>query len=757
MKKIKKLLDTHSWLVIPALFFATSLWFNFRLFWSQLIFDNSTTGRVWAEVRVFEWLTSKFYRIMISGKNPFGMANGMLYPFQIQVGLTDAGNGLFYPLFRSLFSSYQTFTLILALSQIIANVGMYLLLRKLNIGKAIAFIIALAFGYMTFLGPREGHMNYWVIYVFPWFYLSVLNLLSAKSLRGIVISASATAFFLVLSLWINFYYFIMILVSVGSFFGYFLLSQRKEFFISLTRNWRRLILTVVATLVILLPWLMGMYERLKFERLPIISGWGGAINYSADLFLFFIPGQYNHYIYTYFPQAYTALIKRYAPFADGAFENFVYPGVIILACYFLGIFFARRKSFAPTAKKILPYFAISLVFVILTLGPFLHVFGRWGLDIGEGIRLVIPLPYVLFHYVPLLDNIRVPGRLIVGFIFFAYIVSAYVLEYLFREQPPKNRMMLFSLLIVVFVLDHRYVDYVKPPTQEYPYKIFNEIKKDLSPVSVMEIPFVVRDGFTYFGDEDAVLSVIGESYHGKPVIGGYTGRIPDYVRAYYIRNPFFGYMGRHIDQNIQRNPIIAKDEMVEWQKLRVEASKDVIDFLDIKYIIVDSQKPYSATLSAQLNNLGFASKKKEGSFVLLSRTPEPREFLALDMVDPASVTYLGMGWHVLEDDFRWSKKKNSFMFKVLNPRDLQLKFIAGTFTDDIPGKIYVNKKKVGSLVFSKGKQEYSLPIQSTYFIKGINTIHVIFDSFMVPSEVVPGSEDLREISGRFWKIWLSEL
>ena len=127
------------------------------------------------------------------------------------------------------------------------------------------------------------------------------------------------------------------------------------------------------------------------------------------------------------------------------------------------------------------------------------------------------------------------------------------------------------------------------------------------------------------------------------------------------------------------------------------------------------------------------------------------------MVDPASVTYLGMGWHVLEDDFRWSKKKNSFMFKVLNPRDLQLKFIAGTFTDDIPGKIYVNKKKVGSLVFSKGKQEYSLPIQSTYFIKGINTIHVIFDSFMVPSEVVPGSEDLREISGRFWKIWLSEL
>ena len=180
MKKIKELYNKYPWLLILIVFCAVSVWFNYRLFWSQLLFDSSTKGRVWGEVQVFEWLTNKFYRTLITGHNPFALVDGMLYPFQIQVGLTDAGNGLFYPLFRPFFSSYQSFMLIFALGQILANIGMYLLLCKLNIRKSISFIIALAYGYMTFLGPREGHMNYWAIYVFPWLYVSILQLISAE-------------------------------------------------------------------------------------------------------------------------------------------------------------------------------------------------------------------------------------------------------------------------------------------------------------------------------------------------------------------------------------------------------------------------------------------------------------------------------------------------------------------------------------------------------------------------------------------------
>ncbi len=726
MIKISEYIDKRSiWFVLFGFLFF-SFWFNGSLFWSQIFFDSSTNGSIWGEVRVYEWLTNKFYEAIVAGQNPFGFYTGMLYPFRLQIGLTDAGNGLFYLPLRPFFSSYTSFSIIMALSQLMANIGMYLLLRKFQISKMVSFIIALAFGYMTFLAVRQGHLNYFMIYVFPWFYLCGYSLLISKEASTRIVSGLGAAVFFALSLWTNFYYFIMIVISIGAFLIYYLTIAKKQLFIKLKERWLDLLRTVLFIILLLIPWIKGVYEGIKFESIPRLPGWGGAIDFSADLFSFLVPSGYNHYINNYYPDLYEKIVKTYAHFAEGAFENFVYPGLIILIGLVLYSILHLKKGHRVKMKPSQPFFFVTIVFFVLTLGPFLHVFGRGGYYLDDTIKLVIPMPYVLLHFIPLFENIRVPGRLVVAFIFFAYITVAYVFEYLIRKRSSFFRSLFFGALLLVFIFDQRYVSNLTPPDVDYPYKIYETIAKDPSFSTVMEIPFTVRDGFTYFGDEDAVSGIVGESYHGKPIIGGYTGRIADYKRAYYYRNPFLGYLGRAMDSNVSKNPIIDQKELSKWSTLDKQSALLVIDFLDIKYVIVDNKEIYSDTVSKTLIDLGFKEMMTDGRFSLLMRPPKNREFLKVDFDTPNLVTYLGMGWQEKEGQFRLAEKKASVMMKLTKKRDMTLRFITHVERPKSVS-IDVNKKNIGQLLLTPKNSSYKIDTNNK-LNPGINEIHFFFDS-----------------------------
>ncbi len=726
LKQILEYIDKFSWLTTFLLFSVINIIFNYGLFWRQLIADDSKIGAVWGEVRVYEWLTSKFYRSLLALDNPFGQVDGMLYPFQVHLGLTDAANGFFYIPLRLFFSSYQSFVIIIALSQLFANVGMYLLLRKLKFDKILSCIISLAFTYMTFLAPREGHLSYWFIYMFPWFYLCVLHLISEKKQTYRYIAAIGTALFFALTLWINFYYFIMLCISIAIFFFYFLFLQPKMFFMRILKFWKEIFLIMAAELFLLTPWLFALYDGYTFDEFPKVSGWGGAIQYSSDLFSFFIPSQYNYYISNYLTPIYDGIVTRIAPFAYGAFENFTYPGLIILVSFGLLVYFFNKKDFLTTKKKLYPFLIVSCTFLVLTLGPFLHVLGKWGFTVAEGIRIVVPLPYALLHKIPFIENIRVPGRLIVAFIFFAYIVSAYIISYALSKTSKKNRTYILATMFIIFLGDHRYIDSLKAPKMDFPYQIFQEIRLDPEHSSVLELPFVVRDGFVYLGEEDAIFGIVGESFHRKPILGGYTGRIADYKKAYYFHNPLFGFLGRSIDRNLALNPSIDKAELLNWEVLKDAAALDTIDFLDIKYVIADMSKKNISTAAAELQRLGFQEVMKERSFTLLGRQPDPREFIYIDVGDQNAVTYLGMGWKEVVEGGRPTAKKASIMLKIAKERPMQLVLEGGAYkkTD---AEIYLNKKRIGKTTILPGESRYILNT-NPYLRTGINTVHIIFDT-----------------------------
>lgn len=756
MKKIIDiLLKRFSWLLVVIGYAIINIIFNYHLYWHQLITDLSKTGAVYGEVQVYEWALEKFYQILISGHNPFGTSTAILYPFGLNFSLLDLGYGLFFPLLKPFLSTNQTVSVLVVIFLFLANIGMYLLLRKLNFNKVLSFIIGAAYGYMTFLMPRAGHLSYWCHFVFPWFYYCFISLLTNKNNFKKVLSSVGISLFFVLTLWSNFYYFVILLISIFSFIIYFLLLKTKIFFNQIKKLWKHFILIGLLILIFLIPWLKGLYEFFIFDQVPRTQGWGGAIEFGSDLFNYFIPSEYG-YLVTKFPillKPFSLFLNFYTPTARSIFENFTYPGIIILFCFF-ALIFLYKKFDKKIKEDIKPFLFTSIVFFILTLGPFLHVFGHWTLTVDEGIKIVIPLPYIILHYIPFLNNIRVPGRLIVGFIFFAYIVCAYIINYFLKNKSIRFKQIFFVILFLIFFADQRVTDNVFPPPQIYPYKIFQTIKSDQAKISVLEIPFTVRDGFTYFGSGDAIGMTVGQLLHGKSVLGGYIGRIADYKKNYYRLNPFLGFLGRMIDENLLNNPSIEKNDLINWKNIGLEKSKKTIDFLDIKYIINNDEKSYSASLSAVYQELGYEKKLIDNKYSLWEKRLDQNEYKNIQMDNPADNLFLGFGWYDLENNFRWVDRRSSVMFKIQKPGKYSLNFEAAAFYKDQPVTVYLNKKKVAKINISTEMKEYSVPI-FTKFETGINTVYFMFDKYYLPSNVIPGSLDERRLSGKFIKIWLT--
>ena len=122
---------------------------------------------------------------------------------------------------------------------------------------------------------------------------------------------------------------------------------------------------------------------------------GGADVYVADLLSWLLPSPLH-------PLWGSALRPAYARFTGNLAENIVFPtfAVWVLAC--LGL----RRAGSPARA----WFAVAGVFILLSLGPFLHVAGRGALEVRPGMFLRLPLPKLLLDELPLLAGARAAGR-----------------------------------------------------------------------------------------------------------------------------------------------------------------------------------------------------------------------------------------------------------------------------------------------------------------------------------------------------------
>jgi hypothetical protein len=699
------------------IYIVTNFLFNFRYFFSQILDDSTHRGSIFGEVWMFEWLTEKFYEKMVSSANPFAAISGIIYPFQIQLGATDAGYGLFLWPFKYLLSTHQALFLIIPLSTLLACFGMYFLMKKVGIRREISFLVGLAFGNMTFLIPRLGHLNYWCIFVFPWFYYCLMSLFKSKRQSSRALFALGMSVFFSLTLWLNFYYFVILCSSIVFLGLYYCLKQRSVCMLYLRQFWTFGFMFLVFVGIFQIQWIIALVDWIRFDQLPVTPGFGGAIEYSSDLINYFIPSAYGYY--TDFIGKY---IGKHFIFASHIFEDFTYPGVIILVVYGIYIWQWVIKKKLSFHHRAAPLFWTGIFFVILTLGPFLHIFGKWGILVDDNIRLVFPLPYLGLKYLPFFNNIRVPGRLVVGFIFFAYWVVGLWLNQWSKRFSAKKMFFVTAMIILIVIIDQRYKEEVAP-TQVFPWSLYQRIAQDNADFSVFPVPFTIRDGFTYFGDYQATTAHVAESIHHKPMIGGYTGRIADYKKDYYRNDALLGYIGRLIDENKDTNPTVDKQTLSDWTSLDYTKARETIDFLDIKYVVANDLQPYSASISSILKQLGYQQTKKEVGYTLWMKPLISKEFLTIDMSSPSANLSLGMGWDPPNGNKRFMTKNASVMFKITKIRPMTLIFSANSTSNQQKLTVYINKIKLKSIDISTDEKNYSIEIPPLIMAEGINTVH----------------------------------
>ena len=669
-------------------------------FWRQLWSDDSVSNAVHGEVVAASWGMEQLYQNILDGKNPFDYRLGQLYPFGNSLLSTDSGNGFFFLFTRPWLSINQSLSLIVIMSVIISCLGMYLLLTALGVRRGIAFWLGAAFGFTTILQPRMGHLTYMSIYVFPLFFYAVIK---SKPIM--------TALFLILSLYLNLYYFVILIMMSVWMLIHYLWTRRGQIASELYQYRRKILVFGVSCFTLLLPWLVVFGKVRRFEGLPQTEGWGGAIDFSADLLGIFIPSTYSRFLYGTAEQ-----IGAKLPFAWGIFEQHIYPGIIILLGLLL-IAWQWKKLARQLKLQLLPWILGAIGFWILTLGPFLHILGKWRINL-DGVPFVIPMPYALFHYLPFMENIRSPGRLAIGMVFFAYVAIGLLIE-----KSKWRYWGVIGLLSLIFVLDHPF-KYTPAVSRHIPTRIYQTIESDREFFSIYEMPSAVRDGFKYFGNLASLDFIPGQLIHDKPIIAGYFGRVPDFKREYIASNPFFGYMGRLMDPGVENNGAIDRTELSKWRSLDLIQSQKAIDFVGLKYVILQNDAIYSASAAAALAQLDFQQVMTENNFSLWQRKLINKEFINVMVGQSGDDMYLGVGWRGRDNNFRYMGKTGSIMFRLNQSRPMKLLVTGAAYHKPQRAKVYLNQKLVGEIDLGIETEKHVLDIGSVP--SGLVTVHIIF-------------------------------
>lgn len=195
-------------------------------------------------------------------------------------------------------------------------------------------------------------------------------------------------------------------------------------------------------------------------------------------------------------------------------EQSLYPGWLALA-----VIVARRRSWIGDADARF-WLGIGIVFLVLSLGPFLRVAGA---DTG------MPLPHSVLRYLPVFSNARIPGRAVVMVQLAVAVLAAFALAGLDRRR------LVLTIVAVSLALETLPA---RLPVQRVPQPdaVDAALASSPAPGAVAELPLGLRDGFGETGRLDH-RALAHQLWHGRPLVGGFVARLPERVRHAQLASP----------------------------------------------------------------------------------------------------------------------------------------------------------------------------------------------------------------------------
>lgn len=720
-----------SLVVIIVSFILLNILFNFKI-WNQITQkENKAVLAIQGESFIYEYFAEVVRNNILTGQNPFNHTTGVFYPFGWDVATDDVApvNGFYFLLLRPFFSLHQSMMIILVLSVFLSNITMYIFLRLLRISTKTAFLVSLIFGFSPFVSVRIGaHPNYTALYLFPLVSIFFLQVCRLKKRKELIASSTFLGLSLVILLFTNFYYSLMLFILAAFWFLYFFATDFKKSIAFIKKKIVYFFLTSVFSLVLCLPWLSKVLEALNFQQYSKIKDWNDVIYYSADFTSIFVPNRLNPF---YAP--FLKILAVRIPKLVNLFETFIYPGLIILITY-LVLILLYRKFTKLLKKRFMPFFITSIFFWVLTFGPYLKIFDK---------KLPFIFPYALILKLPLLQMARAPGRFIVGFIFLASIVTAMILDYIFEKKTIYQRNIFFVFLMLIFLFDQSYTIALPPLIKiNLPLKIYDYLSKN-NKGPVLEVPFAIRDGHKNLGNFYAVWSAWPQLAHKQKIFGIFGGRIKESTFDYFSQNPLFGPLGKLIDRNATNEGKIVQN--FDWSKM-----SDSIDFFGIEHVIIKKKEPYSVYALSTFTKLGFKQIKTDSGYDLLYKKPRVLFFDHFILGSTNDYLYLEGGWQTKEKNGRWvAGKIANVLLRVDRPKKYELKFKSKSLNSKQTITIYLNRKKLKDLMLTQKTRSYKLILDSDFFHSYFNIITFKFSNTEKPFNILKKTSDERDLAAFF--------
>jgi hypothetical protein len=325
------------------------------------------------------------------------------------------------------------------------------------------------------------------------------------------------------------------------------------------QTWTRLgLLAVVTSLVALLPTLIGIGQRFASGRMPAEKLFWRSSPRGVDLLGYLVPNP-NH---PWFREHTRFLFM--APGLD-AYPEYVASFSLVAL---LVIAIAARRESLPRM-----WIAFTAVFVLLSLGPFIHVGGANTSIIG---------PWALLRLVPGIGLVRSPGRFAIVAVLGMSLLFGYAVEILLRRRWSACGIGAAALPVVLALalaaelmpVPRQLFSAAIPPA----YQMLSGRTEESG--RLLELPTGVRDGTSSLGDFNAA-TLYYQTAHRRPIIGGYLSRVSAWRRRRYDDLPMLRALFR-----LSEGQTISSD----WREQAVRSRDAFLRELCVDAVIVDKAR-----------------------------------------------------------------------------------------------------------------------------------------------------------------------
>jgi hypothetical protein len=695
-KKVWK--DTLVILLFSAL--TLILLYPFSLFKMDTQLIGSDVGDSYQNLWNLWWVKHS----MLSMSNPFA-TNLLFYPngADLYVHSLSPAAGFFTIPFQQAFGLVFSYNLIVLLSFVLGGYGAYRLALHITRDWRASFFAGLVFAFSSYHFARAiAHMNLVSVQWLPFYVLFLLKMRDEPSLKNTFLAVT----FLSLTAFAADLQYVLFLGIFTLFYLLYELALNREQIRKFLLRVGLMTVTFAGVLFLFLPPLMIGFFTGKYAYAAAAPS--DSVTLSSDLLAFFTPSSGN----LFFGKYVESIIGGFSSVKLWPIEV-TYIGYTCLA---LAVFAAVKVW--KTARF---WLLSALAFMVLSLGPVLHVL---GVSVFTPFQVNVPLPELVLYYV--FPIFRAPSRFIVVAMLCLAVLAAMSLKYanswIARQKRGKILgLLFFAVLCVSLLAESNMSPYPVVEDTSIP-QFYYQLSRMNETFAVLDLPqtYAANNLYMYYGTASE-----------KPLLGGSISRVPMESLRPLLAVPIVAQAGYLMTGGKLMEPTDIVLQDLNFTNLYT------LQLYNVRYVILHKDLLDNATLgnlTAYMNSM-FGSPVYSDAKIVSFETKPPAQ--------PGFVALVGDGWRDLESrdgaPTRWMSSNATINLVSPAPRYYTLNFTVGTENANKTLSVSVNGRLLAELPVSKA--EHFRYLMSIFLHEGENELTFSCDQAFVPAEGAANSLD----------------